>query len=28
MLDVNETVTDRVLRLAYELINILNGGIR
>jgi hypothetical protein len=28
MLDGNETVTDRVLRLAYELLNILNGGIR
>ena len=28
MLNGNETVTDRVLRLAYELLNILNNGIR
>jgi hypothetical protein len=28
MLDGNETVTDRALRLAYELLNIINGGIR
>jgi hypothetical protein len=28
MLDGNETVTDRVLRLSYELLNIINGGIR
>jgi hypothetical protein len=28
MLDGNETVTDRLLRLSYELLNIINGGIR
>lgn len=28
MLDGNETFTDRLLRLSYELLNIINGGIR
>jgi Mor family transcriptional regulator len=28
MLDGNETVTDRALKLAYELLNIINGGVR
>jgi hypothetical protein len=28
MLDGNETVTDRLLILGYELLNILNNGIR
>ena len=28
MLNGNETVTDRLVRLGYELLNILNDGIR